>query len=338
MTDDDALWIPELDTDPELRRMQALLSPFSVRSRGLTLRPNRQISRRNRARRVAWTLVALATACALVMGVGIHRLAWQSDKPWGIVTLDTGGQSTSGALAPGSMVTTGVGETVKLAVARIGELTLSPDSQLELTTTRTGMHRVRLDVGHMRARIWAPPGYFGVQSGAAEVIDLGCDFDLWKQVNGRGRVYVRNGWIAYQVASREVLVPAGYAMQFDATNFSTPVRSNADQGFVDAMRRLDQAIADDGSDSVSAVTAADQVAARATDNDAYSLLSLLSSQPRLASSDLYPRLAKAFSLPATDAAHRRAWTEGSQDAINAWWKKLPVQPKQWLGNWTDLFG
>lgn len=338
MIDDDVLWNPTQDSDSDVQRLEALLSPFGVRARGLKLRATWQPLRRIPLRRAVFGLAAVLAGCALLIGFGAYRLDWRSDKPWTVVTKHGDGRSALSALVPGSTLTTGRGETAMLAVARIGEVTLSSESRLKLVSTRAGRHRVRLEDGHLRARIWAPPDYFGVESGAAEVIDLGCDFDLWKHVDGSGRIYVRNGWVAYRVASQEVLVPSGFAMQFDAQNFLTPLRSNADPAFIDAVASLERVIANSGARSASAMQASRRVADLASDEDAYSLLSLLSRQPRLASGDLYPRLAKALSLSVVDPAHRRAWTEGSREAIDAWWTKLPVQPKRWLANWTDLFG
>ncbi|MGB4857932.1 MAG: hypothetical protein WBP11_01255 [Dokdonella sp.] len=338
MIGDDNLWNPALDNDPELRRLNTLLSPFSARARGLALRPVVPASQHNMFRRTLAGLAVVAAACLFLVWLGSHRLDWPTDQAWNFVTESSSGRKESGSLAPGSIIATGAGQTTTLSVARIGTVMLSADSRLQMISTRAGEHRVRLDIGHLRARIWAPPNYFGVESGRAEVIDLGCDFDLWKQADGRGLVYVRNGWITYRVASQEVLVPAGYAVRFDARDFSTPLRPGATPAFANAVQSLELMIAEDGPDADTIRTMSESVARFASDSDAYTLLSLLSRQPRLATSSIYTRLAAALSVPANDTEHRRAWTEGSPDAINAWWKKLPVQPKQWLANWTDLFG
>ncbi|MGI8561717.1 MAG: FecR domain-containing protein, partial [Luteimonas sp.] len=229
-------------------------------------------------------------------------------------------------------------ETAKIAVARIGSIALSPDSTLRLVETEKGKHRVALEQGHLRARIWAPPGYFGVRAGSAEVVDLGCDFDLWKNHDGSGRVFVRSGWVSYRVGVEDILVPEGYALSFAGRTAQTPLRPDAPGAFASAVRELERVAGSGDADGKAVEEAAQRVASAARDRDAFTLLSLLSRQPRLASTALYPRLGAALGVRADDLAHRQAWQTGDHRAINAWWKKIPTQPKRWWANWKDALG
>ncbi|RNF85127.1 hypothetical protein EER27_04930 [Lysobacter psychrotolerans] len=248
-------------------------------------------------------------------------------------------------MAQGAVVEAAGKDPLRIAVARIGRIALSPGSRLRLLETRTGAHRVTLEVGHMRARIWAPPGHFRVADGPAEVVDLGCDFDVWKQGDGSGRVFVRSGWVAYRVGSKDVLVPAGFGMRFDARGPATPLRPNATRAFTTSVRDLENALTradtSDGDMQDIDVTAADiraaadRVAANAADTDAYTLLSLLTVHPDLAGTALYPRLARALRIARTDRTHRAGWIAGDQRAINQWWEKYPTQPKRWWTHWAD---
>lgn len=335
---DDVLWNPRAGSDAELQQLEALLAPYRVQTRlpqgwtppGTTMRPRRRL------RRVARVFAAAIAASLLLVSVHLYRLAWSEGQPWS-VTREAGALAVSAQLAPGEQLRTGATDSLRLAVARIGSIDLSPDSALRLVETRSGRHRVDLEAGHMRARIWAPPGYFGVSDGVQEVIDLGCEFDLWKQADGSGRLQVRSGWVAYRVAAQEVLVPAGYAVRFDRQGAATPLRADADAGFEHTVLGLEHALASTDASPRAVLAAADAVAHTATDADAFTLLTLLSDHPRLAQGELYPRLARALGASDADAEHRAAWIAGRRHAVDAWWAHLPTQPKNWWAHWTDAF-
>nr|WP_282452956.1 FecR family protein [Lysobacter sp. CAU 1642] len=287
-------------------------------------------------RRRRWPLaVAAALLACAVLGPVLHayRLHWQDGAAWSV----RGADSVREALAPGGTLRTGAGQRLEVSIARIGALWLSPDSQLAMLRTAPGGHRVRLDHGHLRARVWAPPGYFGVNSGQAEVIDLGCDFDLWVEDDRSGRVAVRSGWIVMRLAGVEQTVPAGHVLHFDATRPGIPLRDEAPAPLGEVIGKLDAGLA---SGALTPAERGDLVAAilaGAEDADAFTLLSLLTRHPDLAAGPLYPRLAQALGGAQIEPAHRQRWVEGDAEAMHAWWRKLPVPPKQWWRYWRDGF-
>ena len=334
--DDDVPAMPGVEEEAEEQRMQALLGHYAAVARGIGEWTPRDVAPVRRRRRLASMLAGGLAAGVLLVAAHLHRVAWNDGQPWKVTYAIDSGARHRDHLAPGETLATDARQSLTIAVARIGRITLSPDSTLRLLETRSGRHRVRLDVGHLRARIWAPPESFGVTDGTTEVIDLGCDFDLWKHADGSGRILVHSGWVAWRLASQEVLLPAGFGMRFDAMQASTPVRLHASRAFAHALETLDAALAQPGPLSGAAHAAADSVAERADDADAFSLLSLLSRHPSLAGGALYARLARALGTPADDARHRAAWTTGDHDAIDTWWRKLPTRPKTWWLNWSDV--
>lgn len=327
---DDPLWNPAAAGDAQLRRLRTLLAPYGAAARGIEWKPTAAARARRRGA-VAAVLAAALAACLVLYAGYAWRLSWSAGAPWRVAASTA---ATPSQLVPGATLQTGARDARTIAVARIGRIELSPQSSLRLVETRSGQHRVALDRGHLRARIWAPPGYFGVEAGAAEVVDLGCDFEVWKAADGRGRVYVRSGWVAYRLGAQDVLLPSGFAMDFDAQHASTPLRPAAAPAFVQAVRDLDAAL-DAAADAAAAEAVAGRVASAAADADAFSLLSLLTRHPSLARGALYPRLARALGVTADDAAHRDAWRGGDASAIDAWWQRMPTQPKRWWSNWAD---
>ncbi len=331
---DDTLWDPNLKGDAELQRLQTLLAPYSAKSRGLDEWTPSQTSQKKQYPRFAKIIFA-GLAASLLLYVGhIYRLSWNEGQPWQ-VTAQANSDNATAIFSPGSMLETGKQQSLTIDVARIGQITLSPKSKLRLITTRSNKHRVSLETGHMRAKIWAPPGYFGIANGDAELIDLGCDFDLWKKSDGSGRVYVRSGWVAYEIAEHEVLVPAGFEMKFDAQRPFTPIRPETTPDFANAVHTLERTITASGTTSNESLAASAVVAEAAQDADAFTLLSLLTQHPYLAKGALYPRLAQALKTSGNDEKHRTAWIAGNIHAINDWWDLMPSHPKNWWSNWTD---
>ncbi len=332
----DPLWNPQASADDDLARIQRLLAPYGVRARGLEMPETPRIQRR-RSSAMPWAIAA--AVALLLLGAGYqYRLAWTPGRSWVAVRHAPSASDGLTRLSPGQSLATASKESATITVARIGSIALSPDSRLRLVQTEAGTHRVVLEQGHMRARIWAPPGYFSVRADAAEVIDLGCDFDLWKRPDGSGRIFVRSGWVSYRAGTDDILVPEHYGLNFVGANAQTPTRSDASIAFTEAIGALERAVGTDGARSPSVQTAAAAVAHAARDVDGFSLLSLLSRSPALANTELYPRLGVALGVDAKDPIHRLAWEAGNQEAIDAWWKKMPSQPKRWWGNWLDVLG
>ncbi len=324
----DPLWDPKLPAAPELAQMQRLLSRYRLAGpppAAWLIEPPPQARRR---RVWPWALAACLVLALTLPGLLWLRLQWEAAAPWSV-------QGPDGEAA-GQL---GVGETLQtthsaklLDVARIGQLQLAPGSRLVLTDTRRGRHRVSLAEGHLRARIWAPPGWFGVTDAHSELIDLGCEFDLWKHADGSGRVAVHSGWIVYRAGRDETLVPEHYTIGFRSDGIDTPLHVAATPALRNAVQAMDARFRL-GQPADAALAQA--VADAATDNDAYTLLVLLTREPALASGPLYSRLAEAFGLDGSNARHRAAWAGGNRHAIDAWWDALPRPPKQWWRYWRD---
>jgi hypothetical protein len=328
---DDALWDPARSADDaEVQRLQDALAPCGLYARGRGEWTPQAIAPPRPRRWQRFAAAALA-AGLLPFALNAYRLSWQEGAAWRVRN-ET--RATAAQIVPGQWLQAGEQESLDIAVARIGRVTLSPRSRLQLVETRGGKHRVRLESGHLRARVWAPPGHFGVESGAAQVVDMGCDFEVWRRRDGGGRVLVRSGWVKYSVAGREVLLPSGYELRFTAHRPYAPLRPATTPAFASAVLAL-QARMDRPDAAAELRGDAQRAAAAATDADAYTLLYLLTRRHELADTELYPRLARALSLSAGDAQHRAAWVAGDMRAINLWWDAYPTQPKRWWANWAD---
>jgi hypothetical protein len=329
----DYLWDPTARPDPDIAALERAVQSHSATARGLSQRLPRMAppKRRVRAGHIAALLAAAAFATVFIMLE--HRLSWPEGASWR-VTLSSHAEPSH--LSVGQSLETGVGETAAIRAARIGEVTLAPGSSLRLMETRRGEHRVELDRGRMHAKIWAPPGYFGVAVHNARVLDLGCEFDLTAEQGGSGVLSVASGWVAYHRSGIEMLVPAGYASRFSETGVGTPVRADASNELRRAAEVLDTLL-ERAADDREIQAAADALANAARDDDHFTLLSLLTRHRQLASGSIYARLQTSLTGGTIDEGHRARWLRGDSAAIDEWWRRLPRQPKTWWLNWRDAW-
>ena len=339
--DNDYLWDRSGPVDLEVARLERLLRGHAhadaPRRAGVhvTAEPLAHPPRRR------WKAVFAAAAVLAVCAIGTRtwyqqRLHWQAGAPWqvvaqqGDVRIDGRAQQAQ-ALALDGTLETGANAMTRLRAAGIGEVAIGQGSRLRLVETRTGRHRVQLEQGSLWARVWAPPGQFGVGVAGADVIDLGCEFLLKVDADGNGSLSVLSGWVQVDNLRREVLVPQGTRVRVNGDGAAgTPYSHSASQAFIAALEAIDArdgAVAADGAD-------VRRLLAASRPQDAISLLVLLRDYPQLAEGPMFERLAQL--LPTTPVATRDAWRADRMAVLNAWWEALPYpRVKRWWTQWPD---
>ena len=328
---DDYLWNGSAPVDPQVARLERLLSPFALRD--ATRAPPSFVARRRWPRVAA---LAAVLGCLMLGGYGWYwqRLQWPEGGGWdaalvaGQATLD--GRSLRNAnagLQPGSVIETDAKGVARIDVARIGEVVLGNDSRLRLVRTGGGRHRVQLDHGTLWARIWAPPGSFGVGVPSGDAYDLGCEFTISTDGDGNGELHVRSGWVQFEQANVEVLVPQGAQVALHAQRApGTPHARDAAPAFVAALREIDAKQGLQVSDAERRLLAASRP------EDAITLVSLLARYPALRSGAVFDRTATLLPPGVT----REALAAQGAHALNPWWRALPYPPmKRWWLQWPD---
>lgn len=343
--DDDYLWDRSGAVDAEVAALERLLAPQGWRATEPAPRRRTGTTHAPPVRRHARWRIAFATAAVLALlaiglrGWYVQRLQWPAQQPWrmtaveGEVRLDGRVVDAPVALAPGVVLDTGDGR-VRLRAARIGEVVVGEGSSFRIVETRSGRHRTQLREGSLWARVWAPPGAFGVATPAGDVLDLGCEFTMRAHADGSGTLTVRSGWVQVDNGWREVLVPQGARVEFAAGGRpGTPHDLGASAAFLAALRELDATA--DGDLAVDGDVVRRLVAA-ARPQDAISLLSLLQARPRLAAGPVFDRLAGW--MPAEAAVTRAAVRQRGAQALSPWWDALPYpRIKRWWTQWPDAF-
>jgi len=330
----DYLWDGTGPRDPEIEHLEALLGRYRRRPGALSLpsaAPPRPIFP---ARRMGWALAAAALAGLLFFGV--RRFHWSEGAPWRVASLGGAPQvagstiTGEGRLGVGQMIETDATSRARVQVAHIGTLDLEPGTRLRLVNTRSRRHRVALEQGRIRARLWAPPFAFGVDTPAAQVFDLGCVFELSVESHGVERLRVLSGWVQIEDGERETLVPAGAAAEIRAgSGPGSAYYEDASPGFRSALATID--FDRDGSRRAAAL---DLLLAEARPRDALTLLALVYWLPMPERARVFDRAAELLPLPS--GATREGILGGDGAMLSGWWDRLGLPDvKRWWIHWKD---
>lgn len=330
---DDYLWDPNAEPDANIEEFERMLAPMSARARKLEEHPLPI------PRRAIWQRIAAIAACVASVFLGLYavhayRLSWEDGRPWSVTTIRANGLTRELQLRVGEILSTGPSESAVLSAARIGTLTIAPHSLAQITRTRTGLHRVELERGHLHAKVWAPPNHFGITHGEMRFTDLGCEFDLKVDAAAEGTLAVTSGWVIYRFRDEEILVPENYVLTFGRSGADVPLRRDAPEDFAAHVVELDAKAR--MNDRARVAELSRFIDSNARDEDYFTLLNLLIRHPALAEGPLYARLASALNVE-PDESHRARWARGEAAARDQWWQRIPEQPKTWWLKWRDAF-
>ena len=317
------LWDPAAPPDEEVRGIEARLAParFDPASKPLPYPTVPRATERTTGTR--W-LRGLAAAAAILIVAGAALAAWRWTWPDGRAwTVAAAPASTPDALAVGAPFATPASEPALVRIARIGTMRVEGGTALTLRSTSSNRHRLVLEHGAVRVRVWAPPFSVAFHTPAGDVFDMGCEFDLTVD-SGSSHVRVTSGWVQLENFFGESVVPAGASTSMqESRRPGVAVFDDAADGFREAVRRLEH-----GEGQV------ETIVRLARPRDVLTLLQLV--QRGAVGSD---RLAmRAFALaPPPDPADLERAIAGDRAAFNRWMNSLPLPaPKSgWWWNWRD---
>ena len=348
MENNDYLWTKDGEPDPEIARLESLLSPYAFETNTLThVRARRNRAPPEQARgparahtrpRLRFAAAAAFVTLIVVVGWLNMRLQWPTAQAWrvkpvsGTTTIDDRILNGRSLLPPGGVLRTGEHSSVQIEVARIGRVVVGQDSQVELVETRSGHHRLRLDHGELSARIWAPPATFGVQTPLANVLDIGCEFTLHVTSAGNGLLRVSHGWVELEKYGLQSLIPEGAQAELDSKSGpGTPFDDHATAQFRAALKAIDAL----GRSVPANDPAIEQLAEASSANDAITLISLLTRYPQLADTPIYDRAIAV--IPPPYGLTRDAVRNKNSALMDDWWHTLPYsRVKSWWLRWPDL--
>ena len=174
-----------------------------------------RIGGRRRAWRRRWYWVPLAAA-AVLAGVWLVRsqpASWDVTKLAGRPVLGTTPLAATGRLRVGDWLQTDDSSRALIAVGRIGQVEVQPETRVQLVAATETDHRLALARGTIDAKVDAVPRLFFVETPAGTAIDLGCAYTLQTDSLGTGLLHVTGGEVEFQTGRRSARVPLGALAQ-----------------------------------------------------------------------------------------------------------------------------
>jgi len=328
----DYLWDKNDDPEPDIERLERLLSRFAHPAESRF--ELRESARRSRA---SWWLgvALLAASLAIVVGGVPFALRFRPPAAAGWLVTKADGQSM---LTVGRWLETGARERATVNVADIGQVMLEPNTRLRLMNTRAGDHRLALAHGTMHATIWAPPNQFFVETPSTLAVDLGCAYTLTMDDEGGGLVNVLVGWVGFKFHDRESLIPAGSSCPTrPRLGPGTPYNNRVSPAYREALATID--FTRDSPDAVKSVEPPDASKAltlvlnESTERDEVTLWHLLSRVPRQDRDRVFDRLATLAAPPA--GVTRDGIRDGNKQMLDAWWDSFGLGSTSLWRTWSQ---
>jgi hypothetical protein len=263
-------------------------------------------------RRWYWIPLAAAAVFAFLLIARAERSAWDVTALAGRPVIGTTRLAASGRLHVGDWLQTDDSSRALIAVGRIGQVEVRPDTRVQLVVAKANEHRLALARGTIDAKVDAVPRLFFVETPAGTAIDLGCAYTLETDSLGKGLLHVTGGEVEFQTGSRSSRVPLGALMQIRPTGPGTPYVDDAPAPLVRALVTFDF--------ERGGARATRNILALARPQDALSLWHLLQRVDPSLRGVVYDRLA-ALVPPPPGVTRRGAIQLQSRD-LEGYWTKI----------------
>ena len=266
-------------------------------------------------RRRLWYWIPLAAA-AVLAGVWLVRsqpAAWNVTALAGRPLVGTRPLTASGRLRESEWVQTDDSSRALVAVGRIGQVEVQPNTRVQLVVARADEHRLALAHGRIDATVDAVPRLFFVETPVGTAIDLGCAYSLETDSLGYGRLHVTRGEVEFATGLRSSRVPLGAMIQTRPTiGPGIPFVDDAPAPLVRALIAFDF--------ERGGARAARNVLTLARAQDAISLWHLLQRVDVSLRGTVYDRLAAL--VPPPPGVTRRAAIALESGALEGYWTKI----------------
>ncbi len=311
--DDRYLWDKSRPVDPEVERLEQKLRVLRYEGQA----PQMRIEARR------WRIPSLAIAAVLTLAAGVTWMMFQSadtNGTWNVVamkgtpTIDSVPLVGEGRFAVGDWLETDNNAQVRVEVADIGDVTVHPNSRLQLLVSEADKnHGLQLARGSIEAFIFAPPRLFFVETASAVAVDLGCQYLLQVDEQGTGRLEVLSGWVSLEHEAIDSIVPRGGVCQTRAgIGPGTPYFNDTSDEFVQALVEFD--FEDGGADAMNVVLT------QARPRDTLTLWHLLSRVDGAQREQVFDHM-MSFSPP-PDEVTRDGVLRLDEQMLEDWWDAL----------------
>lgn len=274
-----------------------------------------RIGRRTWQRRWYWVPLAAAAVLVLFLLGRRERNTWDVTALAGRPLIGQTRLAASGHLRVGDWVQTDDSSRALIAVGKIGQLEVRPDTRLQLVVATATEHRLALARGAIDAKVDAVPRLFFVDTPAGTAIDLGCAYTLETDSLGNGLLHVTAGEVEFQTGPRVARVPLGALVRIrPAHGPGIPYVEDAPAPLVRAL------VAFDFEQRGTRARATRTVLALARAQDALSLWHLLQRVEPALRGLVYDRLATL--MPPPPGVTRRGALALESRSLEGYWTKI----------------
>jgi hypothetical protein len=166
--------------------------------------------------------------------------SWNVETLAGAPTANNQKILENGKLEVGQFLETDANSSARVQVANIGQVEIQPNSRVQFVKTSLTEHRLSLTRGVLKAKIFAPPRLFIVDTPSAVAVDLGCEYTLEVDKDGNSKLHVTSGYVALERNGRESIVPAGaFCLTRRGKGIGTPFSEDASREFQNALVNFD---------------------------------------------------------------------------------------------------
>jgi hypothetical protein len=314
MKEEDYLWDRSGQPTPDLAHLEQILGDLRWSGGKARTVPGKAPRR--------WRLIAAAAAIALCVGSAFVVQRIRSPHPVTSWQLSLGGQESKPVRA-GQVIETNDKTPGTMKSELFGSVEIEPNSRLRFLPAGKQQQRLALDHGTIHALIWARPARFVVDTPAAKAVDLGCQYTLHVDKDGKGLLTVEVGWVAFQWHNLESFIPAGAACTTrPGYGPDTPYFLSASPTFRKAVTGFD--LTGDGREL-------DRALASAEPHDALTLWHLLQRTKGSERAKVFDRFAALVHLPPT--LTRQGVISGERKSMDAAWDALQLGNTGWWREW-----
>ena len=325
---DDYLWDKSGEPDPELERLERVLSPLAHRrpspnfldkARIFPARPQRFPGRRFIA---AAAMVVMAGAITWFFRIrpGASMVVTSMQ---GAPLIESVAIAKTGRIGIGQSLTTDAVSRARIQVAAIGEVHVEPNTTLRLIRSKTEEHRLSLQRGTIHAYITAPPFLFLVDTPSAVAVDLGCSYTLEVDQDGAAMLRVMGGWVGFEWQGRESFIPVmGACRTRPGQGPGTPYYIDSDSDLQAAVQRYDER---------AAPLDLRIILDKSRPRDGLTLWHLLARTSGAGKVQVVDRLMSIVSMP--EGVTREGLIAGDRQMVDRSWTALGLGDTYWWRTW-----
>jgi len=319
---DDYLWDRSGEPDPEVERLERVLSRLREELPVPAFPAPVKELRSSWGRFLLPSLGAAAIvllACGLWLASGYLRAGggWEVAQLEGTPRAGDRELNETARLPVGQWLETDASSSAVLNVNGFGSVAVEPNTRLRLLKANATEEHLALERGTIHAQIAAPPYVFLVRTPSASALDMGCAYTLHVDDNGAGILRVTFGWVALENGDRQAMVPAGAAAETrPGAGPGAPYFEDASEAF----RKALQTVNFDLNDAQARSAALTVILEEARPRDAFTLLNLFRRVEPPDRGRLYDRAAELLPPPA--GTTRQDAVDGNWGRLDPWWAEL----------------